>query len=56
MFTYNFTIFFEWFGLSLQGTRLSPYNVESVFFKLLTLAPMMPKLVLGIGDFDYWKA
>ena len=34
----------------------SPYSVEPVFFKLLTLAPMMPKQVLGIGDFDYWRA
>ena len=34
----------------------SPYSVDSVFFKLLTLAPMMPKRVLGIEDFDYWRA
>ena len=39
-----------------QDEVCSPYSVESVFFKLLTLAPMMPKLVLGIGDFDYWRA
>ena len=34
----------------------SPYSVDSVFFKLLTLAPIMPKRVLGIEDFDYWRA
>ena len=34
----------------------SSYSVDSVFFKLLTLAPMMPKLVLGIEDFNYWRA
>ena len=32
------------------------YSVDSVFLKLLTLAPMMPKRVLGIEDFDYWRA
>ena len=39
-----------------QDEVCSPYSVESVFFKLLTSAPMMLKLVLGIGDFDYWRA
>ena len=39
-----------------QDEVCSPYSVESVFFKLLTLAPMMLKLVLGIGDLDNWRA
>ena len=39
-----------------QDEVCSPYSVESVFFKLLTLAPMMLKLVLGIGDLYYWRA
>ena len=39
-----------------QDEVCSPYSVESVFFKLLTLAPMMPKLVLGIRNFDYLRA
>ena len=58
MFSYNFTIFLN--GLVYhcreQDEVCSPYSVESVFFKLLTLAPMMSKLVLGLGDFDYWRA
>ena len=60
-------IFIQFYKLLLNGYCLvyhcrekdvvcSPYSVDSVFFKLLTLAPMMPKQVLGIEDFDYWRA
>ena len=58
-------VFIQFYKLLLNGLVYhcrehdevcSPNNEESVFFNLLTLAPMMPKLVLGIGDFDYWRA
>ena len=52
--------FIEWlpFGYHCREKDevCSPYCVDSVFFKLLTLAPMMPKGVLRIEDFDYWRA
>ena len=52
MFSYNFTIFFLnglVYHCREQDKVCSPYSVESVFFKLLTLAPMMPKQSLIIG-------
>ena len=46
-----------WFIIAGKKMKYAvQYSVDSVFFKLLTLAPMMPKRVLGIEDFDYWRA